>query len=233
MDSMTGKNSNHEDERLEALRGFEILDTPADGSLDHITALAAHYFNAPIALISLVDQDRIWFKSRHGIDASEVGNEPGLCASAVLQENAYVIENAKTDSRSLANSLVTGELGVRFYAAAPLRTREGYGLGTINIIDFEPRAFSEKDRKALMNFGQIVMNQMELRLSSRLLFRSLSQIFDETKSSNHMVTVCAWSKKVLIENQWLTLEEFFTEKLGLKISHGMNPEIKEQLTNET
>jgi len=226
------QNSNHEQNRLEALRAFELLDTPVDGSLDHITALAAHYFNTPVSLISLVDQDRIWFKSRHGIDASEVGVESGLCASACLQEDAYVIENAATDSRSLANSLVTGELGVRFYAAAPLRTRDGYGLGTINIIDFKPRTFSKKDRKALMNFGEIVMNQMELRLSSRLLFRSLSQIYDETRNSDHMVTVCAWTNKVLIDNQWLTLEEFFTERLGLKVSHGMNPGMMEQIKNE-
>ncbi len=217
------QNSNHEGNRLQALRAFELLDTPADGSLDHITALAANYFNTPISLISLIDQDRIWFMSRHGIDASEVEVEPGLCASAFLQENVYVVEDAATDPRSLANSLVSGEMGVRFYAAAPLRTREGYGLGTINIIDFEPRSFSEKDRTALMNFGQIVMNQMELRLSSRLSFRSLAQIYDETKGSDHMVTVCAWSKKILIDNHWLTLEEFFTEKLGLKISHGLNP----------
>ncbi len=225
-------NSTHEEKRLEALRAFELLDTPADGSLDHITALAASYFDTPISLISLVDQDRIWFMSRHGLDASEVGVELGLCASAFLQESEYVVEDAATDSRSLANSLVTGELGVRFYAAAPLRTREGYGLGTINIIDFEPRTFSEKDRKALMNFGQIVMNQMELRLSSRLLFRSLSQIYDETKGSDHMLTVCAWSKKILIDDHWLTLEEFFTERLGLKITHGLNPESIEQLEEE-
>lgn len=226
------QNSNHEENRLEALRAFELLDTPADGSFDHITALAAHYFNTPISLISLVDQDRIWFKSRHGIDVSEVRAEPGLCASACMQENAYVIENAETDPRSLANTLVTGELGVSFYAAAPLRTRDGYGLGTINIIDFEPRTFNEKDRKALMSFGQIVMNQMELRLSARLLFRSLSQIYDETKNPDHIVTVCAWSKKILIDDQWLTLEEFFSEKLGLKISHGLNPEMLAQIKNK-
>jgi len=226
------RDSIHDESRLEALRAFELLDTPADGSLDHITALAAQFFNTPISLISLVDQDRIWFKSRHGIEANEVGVEPGLCASAFLQENEYVIEDAKTDSRSLANSLVTGELGIRFYAAAPLRTREGHGLGTINIIDFKPRTFSERDRKALLNFGQIVMNQMELRLSSRLLFRSLSQIYDETKSPDRMLTVCAWSKKILIHNEWLTLEEFFTERLGLKISHGMDPELMEQLVKE-
>ncbi len=226
------QNSKHEENRLEALRAFELLDTPADGSLDHITALAAHYFNTPISLISLVDQDRIWFKSRHGIDVNEVGVEPGLCASAFMQENEYVIENAETDPRSLANTLVTGELGVRFYAAAPLRTRDGYGLGTINIIDFEPRTFNEEDRKALMSFGQIVMNQMELRLSARLLFRSLSQIYDETKNPDHIVTVCAWSKKILIDDQWLTLEEFFSEKLGLKISHGLHPEMMAQLLNE-
>ena len=226
------KDLEYEEKRLQALRSFELLDTPADGSLDHITALAAQYFNVPISLISLVDEDRIWFKSRHGFDTSEVGVEPGLCASAFMHEKAYVIENAVADPRSLANSLVTGELGVRFYAAAPLRTRDGYSLGTINIIDFEPRAFKEQDRKALMNFGQIAMNQMELRLSARLLFRSLSEIYDETKDKDNIVTVCAWSRKILISNQWLTLEDFLSEKLGLTISHGLNPEMKAQLENE-
>lgn len=121
---------------------------------------------------------------------------------------------------------------MRFYAAAPLRTRDGYGLGTINIIDFEPRTFNEQDRKALMNFGQIVMDQMELRLSARLLFRSLSEIYDETKNIDHIVTVCAWSRKILIGDQWLTLEEFFSEKLGLTISHGLSPEMRAQIENE-
>src|SRR5215469_4138587 len=125
----------NEAERLGALRRYSVLDTPADGSFDHITALAAELFRVPIALISLVDHDRIWFKSHHGLDASETGREPGLCASAIFSPEVYHIRDAATDMRALANPLVAQGFGLRFYAAAPLRTHDGFNLGTLCIID--------------------------------------------------------------------------------------------------
>src|SRR5438552_19081448 len=100
-----------ETERLKALRRYSILDTPSDGSFDHITALAAELFRVPIALISLVDRDRIWFKSRHGLDAQQIARDPGLCASAIFSPDVYHVRDAVNDPRPLANPPVVGEFG--------------------------------------------------------------------------------------------------------------------------
>src|SRR6476660_1149134 len=115
-----------EAQRLAAVRRYDILDTPPDGAFDRITALAARLFNVPIAIVSIVDHDRIWFKSHHGITAEQIPRDPGLCASAILQGVVWVVENAPEDPRTLSNPLVAGDFGLGFYAGAPLRTREGY-----------------------------------------------------------------------------------------------------------
>lgn len=153
--------------RLAEVARYEILDTPPDGSFDRITALAAELFDVPIALVTIVDHDRIWFKSRYGLDGiEEIGRDPGLCASAILGEDAYVVEAARTDPRTLANPLVAGSFGLQFYAAAPLRTSGGSRLGTLAIIDREPRVFSPRQGELLGRLAEIVIDQMELRLSA-------------------------------------------------------------------
>ena len=95
--------------RLEAIRRYDILDTPPDGAFDRVTALAAQIFDVPIALVTIVDHDRIWFKSRYGLDGVEqIDRDPGLCASAILDDAPYVVEEARKDPRTLANPLVSG-----------------------------------------------------------------------------------------------------------------------------
>ena len=116
----------NETERLRSLRKYKILDTPVDGNFDRITALAASIFKVPIAIISLVDADRIWFKSHHGVPVDQIGRDPGLCASAILSPDPHILTDAKADPRSLANPLVAGDFGLRFYAGVPLRTSDGY-----------------------------------------------------------------------------------------------------------
>ena len=98
-----------ERERMAAVWRYDILDTPPDGAFDRITALAARRFGAPIAIISVVDEDRIWFKSHHGLQVNEIARDPGLCASAILSDAPYVLNDASIDPRSLANPLVAGE----------------------------------------------------------------------------------------------------------------------------
>ena len=156
-----------ETKRIDALKRYSILDTPPDGAFDRITELAAAIFHVPIALISLVDTDRIWFKSSYGLAVNQINRDPGLCASAILSNDMYIIENAKEDPHSLANPLVTGEFGLQFYAAAPLETEDHYNLGTLCIIDKFPRSFSREDKEILKKLGKIVMVEMELRLSLR------------------------------------------------------------------
>ncbi len=153
--------------RLEAVHRYQILDTPQDGAFDRITALAARLFSVPIAIVSVVDQDRIWFKSHHGLDVDEVDREPGLCASAILQNEPWIIEDARLDPRAMSNPLVAGELGLQFYAGIPLHTRDGYNLGTLCIIDRHPRTLSHPDLTTLEDLAAIVMHDLEQRMLSR------------------------------------------------------------------
>ena len=132
----------NEPERLAAVGRYDILDTPPDGTFDRITAAAARLFNVPISIVSIVDRDRIWFKSHHGLSTTEIGRDPGLCASAILRDGPHILPDAKPDVHALANPLVAGEFGLRFYAGVPLRTHDGFNLGTLCVIDKEPRAVS-------------------------------------------------------------------------------------------
>ena len=156
-----------EDGRMQAVERYRILDTPADGAFDRIAALAARMFSVPVAIVSVVDHDRIWFKSHHGTDVTEIGRDPGLCASAVLQGDAWIVRDAINDPRTLSNPLVAGEFGLQFYAGVPLRTPDGYNLGTLCILDREPRDFSDEDTAALEDLAALVMHDLELRLHSR------------------------------------------------------------------
>ena len=156
-----------EEGRMRAVERYRILDTPADGAFDRIAGLAARLFSVPVAIVSVVDHDRIWFKAHHGTDVTEIGRDPGLCASAILQDDAWVIRDAATDPRTLTNPLVAGEFGLQFYAGVPLRTPDGYNLGTFCILDREPREFSAEDIGTLEDLAAIVMNDLEMRLQSR------------------------------------------------------------------
>ncbi|GGF95811.1 ATP-binding protein [Paenibacillus abyssi] len=157
--------------RIKALQRYQILDTPPDGAFDRITALAAQLLNVPIAIVSLVDTDRIWFKSHHGLSVQEIDRDPGLCASAILEGIPYVLTDASIDPRSLSNPLVAGEMGFRFYAGIPLNTHDSYNLGVLCVIDLHPRTISDQELNILKTLSQIVMDEMELRLAVRSIDR--------------------------------------------------------------
>jgi GAF domain-containing protein len=158
----------HEAARLDVLKRYNILDTPADGSMNRLAGLAAKVFNMPIVVISLVDEDRIWFKSRHGLEAEQISRGGGLCDSAILSDEVYIVEDARRDPRTLTNPLVVGEFGLRFYAAAPLQTHDGYRLGTFALIDQKQRYLSEAQKLILQDLAAIAMDEIELRLAARL-----------------------------------------------------------------
>ncbi len=164
---MTAPHPPDEAARLDAVRRYDILDTPPDGAFDRITTLAARFCRVPISTVTVVDEDRIWFKSSHGVDVDQVGRDPGLCASAILSSDAHVVRDASVDTRTLDNPLVRGELGLRFYAGIPLVTADGYGLGTLNVIDAEPRDITDEELDTLQHLAGIVMDELELRLSAR------------------------------------------------------------------
>ncbi|MFG1921325.1 PP2C family protein-serine/threonine phosphatase [Cryptosporangium sp. NPDC048952] len=153
-------------ERLRAVRRYDILDTPPDGAFDRIAALAARIFGVPVATVTIVDEDRIWFKATHGVDVTEIGRDPGLCASAILVDEPVAIEDATLDPVAYNNPLVRGEFGLRFYAAAPITTSDGYHLGTVNVIDRKPRATTPEELQSLADLASIVVDELELRLAA-------------------------------------------------------------------
>lgn len=229
---MTDQNSLWEVERLALLKDHEILDTPRDGAFDRITTLAARFFDVPVALISLVDEDRIWFKSSHGLDLEEIPRTPGLCASVIYSDEAYVVKNAIEDPRTLSNPLVSGEFGLRFYAAAPLTTSSGHRLGTINVLDFRPREITLHEKQTLQDFAAIVVDQMELRLSARKIVEELAiKLLEDkedqpSKSPEEFITICAWTKRIRVDGEWISFEEFLSNQLGKKVTHGIHPDLE-------
>ncbi len=173
-----------EQERIKALHKYELLDTPPDGSFDKMAELAAKIFNVPIAIISLVDTDRIWFKSHFGLDINQIDREPGLCASAILSDDIYLIEDAKNDPRCLSNPLVTSGFGLQFYAAAPLTTKGGHNLGTFCIIDKRQRHINSDQQVMLKQMASIIVDEIELRLISRNLVKEYNIRLKELGTNN-------------------------------------------------
>jgi len=175
----------NEELRLAAIQYFDILDTPPDGAFDRLTQLAGRVFGVPIAIITIVDTDRIWFKSKLGLDVCEIGRDPGLCASCIMQDDVMVIHDAKQDAVALTNPLVAGEFGLRFYAGAPLKTREGLNIGTFCLVDREPREFTGAQQATLADLAAIVIDEMELRSTSRrLVIRNMETVEEAEKSAN-------------------------------------------------
>lgn len=155
-----------ETERLIALRRYNVLDSPPEPGFDRITSLAARLFKVSVSTISLVDKSRVWFKSRVGWDGDEVNRDESLCSLAILQEELLVIHDARYDGRFSCNPWVEAEPGIRFYAGAPLVTQDGYNLGTLCIIDTQPRdQFNEEERRTLLDLAAMVVDELELRLS--------------------------------------------------------------------
>lgn len=150
--------------RVAALHRYRILDTSPEAALDAITALAAQLLGAPIALVTLVDSDRIWFKSRVGMELLQIDRSPGLCSTAILGEGPYVVSNAATDPRTFDNPLVAGDFGLRFYAAAPLCTRDGHKLGVLCVLAMEPREVGSREMEILEGLARLVMERFEARL---------------------------------------------------------------------
>ncbi|TYC57047.1 GAF domain-containing protein [Marinobacter sp. BW6] len=151
-----------ESHRLSALDELALLDTAPEERFDRLTRLAARSLSVPIALVSLVDSNRQWFKSRHGLDAPETARDISFCGHAILREETLVIENALNDERFHDNPLVTGDPSIRFYAGAPLHDRHGHRVGTLCIIDRKPRSLTEEDQATLRDLADLVEREFAI-----------------------------------------------------------------------
>jgi PAS domain S-box-containing protein len=158
----------NEAERLKALRRYNILDTPPEVAFDRITALAARLFDVPIALVSLIDESRGWFKSAYGFDVKEVQREATICSLALLSDEILIIPDTRQDDRLVCNPFVQNEPGLRFYVGAPLLTQDGFNLGTLCLLDIKPRdALTPTQQTVLSDLAALVIDELELRLAAR------------------------------------------------------------------
>ncbi len=171
--------SQNEQARSAVLRRFENLDAALEPALDSITALVAWFFNAPISAIGLILYDHIIVKSLYGLEKAQTDHRPEWCAAAIATDDVFCITNALEDPLAKADPLVAGELGLRFYAAAPLRTREGYSLGTLSVIDRKPRDISISEKEFLRRMAALVVDLIESHLAANRLSAVIASLADE------------------------------------------------------
>lgn len=153
----------HEDDRLQALRQLLVLDTPPEERFDRLTTFAAQEFDVPIVLLSLVDAQRQWFKSRVGLDLCETARGISFCAHAILADEPMVVPDALLDARFADNPLVTGEPHIRFYAGAPLKMPDGQNIGTLCLIDRAPRQLDTVDLAILSSLRDLAVEELVRR----------------------------------------------------------------------
>jgi len=211
----------NEAERLAALKEYHILDTGAEQSYDDITTLAAHICEVPVAMISLVDEDRQWFKSKVGLEQQQTSRDVAFCAHAILQNEPFIVRDATKDRRFADNALVTGEPHVRFYAGIPLINPEGLALGTLCVVDHQPRRLSAKQQEALQALSRQVMALLELRRVSARLADALEHV----KILEGLLPICAWCKRIRDDKgYWDQVEAYIHKSTGADFTHGICPE---------
>ncbi|MDI1481569.1 GAF domain-containing sensor histidine kinase [Polyangium sp. y55x31] len=174
-------------ERLAALSEAAILDTPPEPAFDELTRLAASICRTPIALVSLVDRERQWFKSKVGLGASETPREVAFCAHAILGDELFLVPDAYDDERFADNPLVTGPPNVRFYAGAPLATADGHNVGTLCVIDHGPRQLDEEQRSALSSLARQVAAQIDLRRANGRLAKLNGELVARAREAQAVI----------------------------------------------
>src|SRR3984885_9458930 len=195
-----------EKERLKALRRCKILDTDPEQNFDDITMLASRICATPVAMISLIDEDRQWFKSKLGMTENEIARDIAFCAHGILQTGVFVVNDAQADERFAANPMVTGNPGIRFYAGAPLMTSDGHALGMLCVMDEIPRELSVEQKTTLEALSRQVISHLELRRSLTELRQTVVELqrVDETIATERQLL------RILID---LLPETFFVKDL--------------------
>ncbi len=203
---------------MEALREYRILDTGPEQSYDDITSLAAHICEVPIALISLVDTDRQWFKSKVGVDVNETSRDVSFCAHAIAGQDPLVVKDARQEERFRDNPLVKGPPHIVFYAGVPLCTPGGSRIGTLCVIDHEPRELSPLQIRSLQALARQVVLQLELKRVSDQLAGALDRI-DVMEA---LIPICSYCKGIRNDQgYWQTVESYIKSHANVEFSHGV------------
>jgi len=199
---MAAPSTSSETARVAALNRYAILDSEPEQSFDDLVILAAHICQTPMAMLSLVDDHRQWFKSKFGVEVRQTPRDISICAHTIQQNDLFVVPDTLQDARFRENPLVTGELHIRFYAGAPLVNEDGFALGTLCVVDRQPRQLDPEQKEAISALGRLALRQMELRMNLQLLKEALN---DRTKEEHAR------------ELELKRLEEKLVRVLGLKM----------------
>ena len=201
-----------EERRLQALRAYRLLDTPPEAAFDQLSHLATRVADTPISLITLVDERRQWFKSAQGMNGMrETPREQALCAYALDASKPLIVEDAQADDRFVDNPLVTGAPNIRYYAGIPLEVEPGVVLGTLCVIDREPRTLTDEQIDMLASVRDVVVSQMQLRR------RAL-----ESEAAPGLVHMCAWCHNI-------QLADGSSTETSRRVSHGICPNCEKNM----
>lgn len=210
-----------EQRRLAALQEYRVLDTGSEQVFDDFTALAAHICGVPMAMISLVDATRQWFKAKVGIRRRGTPRDISFCTHTILQTGPMIVEDATMDDRFARSPLVSKPPHVRFYAGFPLINPEGYPLGTLCVADRRPRRLTTKQRKAMEVLARQVMAQLEAKRVSSHLAEALRQL----KTLRGLLPICAWCKRIRDDHgYWTQVEAYLREHMHADFTHGICPD---------
>lgn len=217
---MRGNTPKNEVRRLAALRSYQMLDTEPEQGFDDLALLASRICETPIGLVSLVDQDRLWFKARVGLELTEIPRDVAFCAHAILDDQVLVVSDARDDPCFADNPLVRGASQVRFYAGAPLIDGSGFRLGTVCVVDTSPREISDDQVQALRALARQASVQMDVRRVAAELASTLASM--EVLQS--LLPICSWCKNIRDdEGYWQRVEDYLEQHAGVDLTHGICP----------
>jgi GAF domain-containing protein len=237
----------NEKQRLETLRGYEILDTEPEAAFDDLTLLASFVCQTPVALISLIDADRQWFKSKVGVSISETSRDIAFCASAILQPDIFIVPDASQDQRFAKNPLVAAEPKIRFYAGATLMT-DGQALGTLCVVDRVPRELSSEQLEVLRALSRQVLAQLELRRNLKRLeqslaardraeaekeraLRELKAALTNIRTLEGLLPICLSCKKIQDQRgSWQPFEYYVRAHSEAKVTHKICPDCSKAIS---
>ena len=203
--------------RLAALCATNLLDSPAEERFDRITRLASRFFNVPIALVSLVDSDRQWFKSRQGLDTVETPRSAAFCAHAILQKEPLIVEDALCDDRFRDNPLVKCAPFIRFYAGHPVFSADGFALGTLCIIDYQPRELTPTQIEALGDFAALITEQISKDVLAKNALGHDGQLHEsETRFAATFAQAAVGIAHISPDGSWLRVNDKLCEIVGYK-----------------
>jgi GAF domain-containing protein len=210
----------NEKARLAALESYRVLDTAPEQAYDDIVALATFICGTPIATVTFVDAERQWFKAQHGLASRETSRNIAFCAHTILDAKLMEVSDATKDRRFADNPLVLGDPHIRFYAGAPLITADGQALGSVCVIDREPRQLTDTQKTALEQLARLVMNNLE----HRRVAAGLAEAATNLKTLSGLLPICGGCKEIRDDNgYWQKVETYISQHTDATFTHGLCP----------